>query len=116
MALTPDLFERMGALYLGRDDANTPLVIDARSLTTHALILGMTGSGKTGLGVTLLEEAALDGIPAIVVDPKGDLASLMLAFPDLAPASFAPWAPPGEDATQIAAEHAERLAAFGQDG
>ena len=115
MPLTPDLFERLGALYLGRTDTNTPLVVDARSLTTHALILGMTGSGKTGLGVTLLEEAALDGIPAIVVDPKGDLASLMLAFPDLAPASFAPWVPPGEDASQIAADHRARLEAFGQD-
>lgn len=116
MPLTPEAFERLGALYLGRIDANAPLVIDSRSLTTHALILGMTGSGKTGLGVTLLEEAALDGIPSIVVDPKGDLASLLLAFPDLAPASFAPWVPPGEDPNQVAADHARRLASFGEDG
>ncbi len=115
MPLTPESFEGLGALYLGRTDASTPLVVDARSLTTHALILGMTGSGKTGLGVTILEEAALDGIPAIVVDPKGDLASLLLAFPDLGAGSFAPWTPPGEDPARVSAEHAARLADFGQD-
>ncbi|MFO0686981.1 MAG: DUF87 domain-containing protein [Sandaracinus sp.] len=115
MPLTPDAFERLGALYLGRTDAQTPLVIDARALTTHALIVGMTGSGKTGLGVTLIEEAAIDGIPAIVVDPKGDLASLLLAFPDVSASSFAPWVPAGEDAIALAAQHAARLASFGQD-
>lgn len=116
MPLTRESFEGLGALYLGRVDEQTPLVVDARTLTTHALILGMTGSGKTGLGVTLLEEAALDGIPAIVVDPKGDLGSLLLAFPDLAASSFAPWVPPGEDAAAVASQHAARLAASGQDG
>ncbi len=115
MPLTPEAFERLGALYLGRTDAQTPLVIDARALTTHALIVGMTGSGKTGLGVTVIEEAALDGIPSIVVDPKGDLASLLLAFPDLAPGAFAPWVPAGEDAAAVASQHATRLAGFGQD-
>lgn len=64
---------------------------DPDDLTTHAVITGMTGSGKTGLGVIMLEEAALQGIPAIVVDPKGDLTNLLLHFPDLLPADFQPW-------------------------
>jgi len=64
---------------------------DPDDLTTHAVITGMTGSGKTGLGVIMLEEAALQGIPAIVVDPKGDLTNLLLHFPDLLPDDFQPW-------------------------
>ncbi|MBN2470206.1 MAG: DUF87 domain-containing protein [Anaerolineae bacterium] len=64
---------------------------DSRDLTTHGLVLGMTGSGKTGLCITLLEEAILDGIPAIIVDPKGDITNLLLTFPDLNPAEFEPW-------------------------
>lgn len=67
------------------------IVYDPDDLTTHAVITGMTGSGKTGLGVIMLEEAALQGIPAIVVDPKGDLTNLLLHFPDLLPADFQPW-------------------------
>jgi len=64
---------------------------DSRDLTTHAVVVGMTGSGKTGMCVTLLEEAVLDNIPAIVIDPKGDITNLMLLFPELKPADFAPW-------------------------
>ena len=110
-------FERLGALYLGRPTSSSgPLLYDAKALTTHALIVGMTGSGKTGLGAVLLEEAAIDGIPAIVVDPKGDLGSLLLTFPDLSPASFQPWLGPGEDANTIAQRHREGLTAWGQDG
>ena len=67
------------------------VVYDPDDLTTHGVITGMTGSGKTGLGVILLEEAALQGIPAIVVDPKGDLTNLLLHFPDLLPEDFQPW-------------------------
>ncbi len=67
---------------------------DPADLTTHAVITGMTGSGKTGLGVLMLEEAALQGIPAIVVDPKGDLTNLLLHFPDLLPSDFQPWMDP----------------------
>jgi hypothetical protein len=91
-------FEKLGLFYLGKrvDPATgavfaTPLLYDAADLVTHAVILGMTGSGKTGLGVAVVEEAALDGIPALVVDPKGDLANLLLTFPTLETAEFAPW-------------------------
>ncbi|MCK5786499.1 MAG: ATP-binding protein [Candidatus Sabulitectum sp.] len=64
---------------------------DARDLTTHAVCLGMTGSGKTGLCIDLLEEAALDSVPAIIIDPKGDITNLLLTFPDLLPGDFKPW-------------------------
>ena len=67
------------------------LTYDPPDLTTHALVTGMTGSGKTGLCVGLLEEAALQGIPAILIDPKGDLTNLALQFPDLEPEDFEPW-------------------------
>ncbi len=67
------------------------LYYDSRDLTTHAVVVGMTGSGKTGLCINLLEEAALDNIPSIVIDPKGDITNLLLTFPDLQPGDFAPW-------------------------
>jgi hypothetical protein len=71
-----------------------PLLYDPDDLTTHAVVTGMTGSGKTGLCIALMEEAALQGIPAILIDPKGDLTNLMLHFPDLAPQDFQPWLDP----------------------
>src|SRR4051794_21472411 len=71
----------------GSDD----LVVGSSDLTTHGVIVGMTGSGKTGLAIVLLEEALLAGIPALIIDPKGDMGNLALTFPDLAPASFQPW-------------------------
>lgn len=71
--------------------SDQPLQYDPVDLTTHAVVTGMTGSGKTGLCLALLEEAALQGIPAILIDPKGDLTNLLLHFPDLAPQDFAPW-------------------------
>jgi DNA helicase HerA-like ATPase len=87
--------------YLGRifDDktakvTNTNLQYDPADLTTHAVVTGMTGSGKTGLCVALLEEAALLGVPAIIIDPKGDLTNLLLHFPNLLPADFQPWIDP----------------------
>ena len=96
-------FEKLGVFYLGKevDPANgqlaeAPLLYDAKDLTTHGVILGMTGSGKTGLALSLLEEAAIDGIPAICIDPKGDLGNLLLAFPNLQPTDFRPWIDEGE--------------------
>lgn len=93
-----DEYEKLGAFYLGksydlenrqlRDDL---LLYDSKDLTTHAVCVGMTGSGKTGLCLSLLEEAAIDGIPAIAIDPKGDLGNLMLTFPNLAAEDFRPW-------------------------
>ncbi len=71
-----------------------PYMYDPADLTTHAVITGMTGSGKTGFCISLLEEAAMKGIPAIVVDPKGDLTNLLLHFPELLPADFQPWIDP----------------------
>ncbi|HKI00454.1 MAG TPA: ATP-binding protein [Thermoanaerobaculia bacterium] len=94
-------YEKLGAFYLGRpyDAARaeaepTPLLYDSRDLLTHAFCVGMTGSGKTGLLIGLLEEAAIDHIPSLVIDPKGDLANLLLTFPELRPADFAPWIDP----------------------
>lgn len=99
-------FEKMGVFYLGRgydpDSRETTddlLLYDSRDLTTHAVCVGMTGSGKTGLCVSILEEAAMDGIPAIALDPKGDLSNLMLTFPGLTPEEFLPWIDP-EDAAR----------------
>lgn len=83
--------------YLGRTaEKREPFSLESSDLCTHAVCVGMTGSGKTGLGIGILEEAALDGIPAIIVDPKGDLGNLFLAFPDLLPSDFAPWVDEGE--------------------
>ena len=116
--MTPDQFEQLGALYLGRPVAEPtqPLLLPSRHLLTHGVIVGMTGSGKTGLGAVLLEELAIDGVPAIVIDPKGDLGNLLLTFPQLDAASFAPWVPPGEDPQAVATRQANGLAEWGQDG
>ena len=67
------------------------MLYDSKDLVTHALCVGMTGSGKTGLGIAAIEEAAIDGVPVIVIDPKGDLTNLLLTFPNLRPDDFAPW-------------------------
>ncbi len=91
-------FEKLGVFYLGRPydlaaKQSKPgwLLYDSKDLVTHAVCVGMTGSGKTGLCIGLLEEAAIDGIPALIIDPKGDLANLMLNFPQLRGEDFAPW-------------------------
>ncbi|RME77727.1 MAG: hypothetical protein D6784_03315 [Chloroflexi bacterium] len=90
--------ERLGSFYLGAEyDLDTgkildmPINYDARDLTTHAVCVGMTGSGKTGLCIDLLEEAAIDQVPTILIDPKGDITNLMLRFPELRPEDFLPW-------------------------
>ena len=95
-------YERLGVFYLGREfdpkaqQLGSEILYDSRDLTTHAVCIGMTGSGKTGLCVSLLEEAALDGIPAIAIDPKGDIGNLALTFPALRPGDFKPWVDAGE--------------------
>jgi hypothetical protein len=91
-------YEKLGAFYLGKyfDMAAQKLkddlvLYDSKDLNTHAVIIGMTGSGKTGLGISLLEEALIDNIPVIAIDPKGDLPNLLLSFPQLQPGDFRPW-------------------------
>ncbi len=83
-------FEKTGYFYLGKSGKDYTLY-DSKELTTHAVCVGMTGSGKTGLGIALLEEAAIDKIPAIIIDPKGDLGNLLLTFPNLSAEEFKPW-------------------------
>ena len=126
-------YEKLGLFYLGKryDLASNArledlILYDSRDLLTHAVVLGMTGSGKTGLGITLLEEAAIDGVPVLAIDPKGDLTNLLLTFPDLAPSDFAPWVDEGEASRKqmtvdaYAADIAKRwkagLAEWDQDG
>lgn len=99
--------DQPGKLYLGREfdlDAgqatDKPVFIGARDLTTHAVCLGMTGTGKTGLGVVALEEALLQGVPCIIIDPKGDITNLALSFPELQPADFLAWLDADEAARQ----------------
>ena len=118
-------FEKLGAFYLGkrfdvgRQQLTDELVLyDSKDLSTHAVIVGMTGSGKTGLGIGLIEEAAIDRVPVIAIDPKGDLGNLALAFPQLAADDFAPWVDPRAalDAGQSVAELAGRTAARWRQG
>src|SRR3954447_17670409 len=92
----PDL--RLGELvdHATHERAGSPVTIDAADFTTHGVIVGMTGSGKTGLGIVLIEEALSAGVPCLLIDPKGDLANLALVFPNLAPADFRPWIDEGQ--------------------
>ncbi len=124
-------FEKLGAFYLGREydlskkEMGGLLLYDSKDLVTHGVCVGMTGSGKTGLCIGLLEEAAIDGVPAIVIDPKGDMADLMLTFPELRPDDFLPWvsqeeaAKKGISTDDFAAQQADMwkkgLADWGQD-
>ncbi len=125
-------FEKLGSFYLGHQfDTSTGkasedlLLYDSKDLTTHAVIIGMTGSGKTGLGIGLIEEALVDNIPVIAIDPKGDITNLLLSFPELAAKDFAPWVSQeeatrqGKSLEEFAAAQAEMwkqgLADSGQD-
>ncbi len=124
-------FEKLGVFYLGAqvDPATGKrgdglLLYESRDLLTHAVCVGMTGSGKTGLCLDLIEEAAIDGVPALLIDPKGDLSNLLLTFPDLRAEDFRPWVNEddarrrGVDAETFAAQQAESwkkgLAEWGQ--
>jgi hypothetical protein len=126
-------FEKLGVFYLGkrydlsaRKRTEDLVLYDSRDLVTHAVCVGMTGSGKTGLCLALIEEAAIDGVPAILIDPKGDLGNLLLTFPDLAPADFLPWIneedavrkglSPDAYAKQQAETWKKGLAEWGEDG
>jgi hypothetical protein len=126
-------FEKLGVFYLGKlvdsatkKETDTPLLYESKDLVTHAVCVGMTGSGKTGLCIGLLEEAAIDSIPAIAIDPKGDISNLLLTFPELRPEDFRPWVSEDEARTKgvsaddFAAQQAalwkKGLASFGQDG
>jgi len=104
-----------GELYLGTNAADEPTMLDASDLTTHGVIVGMTGSGKTGLGMIMLEEALVSGIPTLIIDPKGDMGNLLLTFPNLAPNDFAPWVPEGDDANATAELWQSGLARSGVD-
>lgn len=125
-------YEKLGAFYLGREvtdgdlsPTDRPLLYDSSDLTTHAVIVGMTGSGKTGLGIGLIEEAAIDGVPVLAIDPKGDLGNLALTFPRLRAEDFAPWVDEREaekaglDVSAYAAQQADTwragLESWGQD-
>ncbi len=99
-------------LHVGRDAQGTPVRLKPSSLRTHGVIVGMTGSGKTGLCLVMLEELVRAGVPVIAIDPKGDLGNLGLVFPDLDAGSFAPWAD-GADPAQLAATWREGLAGWG---
>lgn len=126
-------YEKLGAFYVGRKlddrsgkDTDELVMYDARDLTTHAVCVGMTGSGKTGLCLSLLEEAAIDGVPVIAIDPKGDIANLALQFPQLRGEDFLPWVDAGEAkrkgqspeefATATAATWTKGLSDWQQDG
>ena len=118
-------YEKLGFFYLGRElDINSyeasdvPLLYKSKSLTTHAAIIGMTGSGKTGLGIGLIEEAILDNIPSIIIDPKGDMGNLLLSFPKLRPDDFQPWIDPAEAAKKEMepAAYAEKVAKTWKEG
>ena len=110
--MSPDIYEKLGLLYLGRevDDhgkpTGEPVLYDSSNLTTHGVCVGMTGSGKTGLCIALLEEAAMDGIPALMIDPKGDLGNLLLTFPKMSGEDFSPWVN-DEDARKAGVSPAE---------
>jgi len=118
-------YEKLGSFYLGRtydlkksELADELVLYDSKDLVTHGVVLGMTGSGKTGLCISILEEAAMDNIPAIIIDPKGDIANLMLNFPDFEASDFRPWINEDDAAKKgkTPDEHAEKTANMWKNG
>jgi len=109
-------YEKLGVFYLGKkyDISNNKtnndelILYDSKDLTTHAVCVGMTGSGKTGLGIVVLEEAIIDGIPAIIIDPKGDMGNLLLTFPELTGENFEPWVNPADASDKESAKEYAR--------
>jgi len=130
MAHSAEVYEKLGLFYLGCQAGapaeSPPVLYASKDLTTHGVCVGMTGSGKTGLCLGLLEEAAIDQIPVIAIDPKGDVGNLLLTFPELTPTDLLPWIDPAQAeregiSTEVLAEREaqrlrEGLARFGQDG
>jgi len=125
MEINTNDFEKLGSFYLGRSydvkqaKLNNSLTLyDSKDLVTHGVVLGMTGSGKTGLCLSILEEAAMDNVPAIIIDPKGDIANLMLTFPEFKGSDFRPWINE-DDATKKGItpdEYAEKTAKMWKKG
>jgi len=126
-------FDKLGVFYLGRlydlmkkSQLEDLLLYDSKDMVTHGVCIGMTGSGKTGLCISLIEEAAIDGIPTIAIDPKGDITNLLLTFPSLEGKDFAPWVneedalKKGLSTQDFASQQAELwkngLQKWGQDG
>ena len=115
---------KKGQLYIGREsEGGDPVMLKASTLTTHGVIFGMTGSGKTGLGVNMLEEALLDGTPTLILDPKGDMGNILLNFPDSTADDLEPWMDEGKARRKgitvgdlAAKEAAERQADLAGDG
>ncbi len=118
-------YEKLGLFYLGRErdldgqeQGSLPLLLKSKNLTTHAAIIGMTGSGKTGLGIGLIEEAIMDNVPSIIIDPKGDMGNLLLTFPELDPQDFESWIDPleAEKKKMSPAEYAAEKAKVWEEG
>ena len=117
-----EVYEKLGLFYLGKDvDKESMQVTEALTLlknknfTTHAAIIGMTGSGKTGLGVSIIEEAAIDNIPSILIDPKGDMGDLCLTDPSFSPGSFEPWVKDEAKSEDVGA-YAEKVSQMWKEG
>lgn len=125
MSNSVNAYEKMGSFYLGKDYdiekrkvTDEVTLYDSKDLVTHGVVLGMTGSGKTGLCISILEEAMMDNIPAIVIDPKGDIANLMLTFPEFEGSDFRPWINE-DDARKKGSspdEYAEKIAEMWEKG
>ncbi len=131
MEAKKEIYEKAGLFYLGKDVDKSSFeltdiltLLKNKNFTTHAAIIGMTGSGKTGLGIGLLEEAAIDNIPSIVIDPKGDMGDMLLTDPKFDPNTFKEWVEdeakakgeePLEYAKKIASMWKEGIESWGQD-